>query len=288
MIRTIAGRHNPSLKLARRLQSKKYRAKRGFFMAEGWDLLHAALTAGVWPAELLVRDDIAERLSEEVWSAARTDRLDVAICQAETLAGVSALGGAADVVAVFPERRAGLSEWNLGTTVTLFLHEVGDPGNVGTLIRSASAFGAAGVACSPRTSDPFGVRALRAGMGAHFLLPVATEVSPADLMAHVRARAQRGDAVPALVVADPRGDVGSRDLAGELRRARTVGRPDEAHGVVVALGSERGGLPDLADAPWAAQMRVAVPQVRFDSLNVAMAGTIVLYELQTIGQTEGR
>ena len=100
--------------------------------------------------------------------------------------------------------------------VTVYLHQVGDPGNVGTLCRSAVAFGAAGLACSPRTADAFGTRALRAGMGAQFLLPVATEVAAADLLSHVAARAGRGEVPPVLVVADPRGSVPAFELGRHL------------------------------------------------------------------------
>lgn len=289
VLRTITGRHNVSLKLARRLQKKRYRVQRGFFVAEGWDLLEAALAAGVRPVELLVREDLAGRIPEELTEGARGDRLDIAICSADALAEVSTLGGAADVVAVFRERRASLNDWDLSGGVTVFLYQVGDPGNVGTLCRSALAFGAAGVACSPRTADAFGSRALRAGMGAQFLLPVATEVAPDDLLGHVAARTGRGESHPVLVVTDPRGTVPafelSRHLGGDRAQepgaalGRSVGSKP---GVVLVLGSERGELPSLAAGPWRARVEVAVPQARFDSLNVAMAGTVVLYELSLV------
>ncbi len=291
VLRTITGHHNASLKLARRLQKKRYRVERGFFVAEGWDLLEAASAAGVRPIELLVREDLAGRIPEELTEAARADRLDIAICSADALAEVSTLGGAADAVAVFRERRASLNDWDLGGGVTVYLHQVGDPGNVGTLCRSAVAFGAAGLACSPRTADAFGTRALRAGMGAQFLLPVATEVAAADLLSHVAARAGRGEVPPVLVVADPRGSVPAfelgRHLGGDTAPAAGVannGSAGSGTGVVLVLGSERGEFPSLAAGPWSAQVEIAVPQARFDSLNVAMAGTVVLYELSLIGR----
>lgn len=284
MIRSVTGRHNASLKLARRLQKKKYRSERGRFVAEGWDVLEAALSAGVRPLELLVREDLRDRLPPDLMSDAETGALDVIICPADVLAEASLLGGAADVLAVFNERRASLKEWDIGAGVTLYLYEVGDPGNVGTLIRSAMAFGAAGLACSPRTADPFGPRALRAGMGAHFFVPVATEVAPGDVLAYLEGRATRGEKVPSVLLADPRGQITIREVAARLAAVQAteqgamLGRP-RGRGTLVVLGSERGELPDVSGWPGEAAVRVAIPQARFDSLNVAMAGTIFLYEL---------
>ena len=248
VLRTITGRHNASLRLARRLQKKKYRVERGFFVAEGWDLLQAALEAGINPVEVLVREDLTARIPEELVSAAEADRIDIGVCGADALSEVSALGGAADVVAVFAERRASLNDWSVAAGITVFLYEVGDPGNVGTLCRSALAFGAAGVVCSPRTADAFGPRALRAGMGAQFLLPVAVEVPADDLLRHVTARCERGEAVPTLVLADPRGAVPAFELC------------PAGSGVVLALGSERGRLPGLDAAVWKERVEVAVPR----------------------------
>ena len=294
MLRAVAGHHNPSLKRARRLQKRKYRAERGYFVAEGWDVLEAALGAGVLPVEVLVRTDLAARLPTALVEAARTDVVDVVVCPVETLAEVSMLGGAADVIAVFAERRSALRDWDVLSGVTVYLYEIGDPGNVGTLVRGAVAFGASGVACSPRTADSFGPRALRAGMGAQFLIPVTDEVTPADLVAHVRSRtaqSEEGGPGPLLIFADPRGDTPSYALAelfcrrtATLSRAASAAEPERegsrpAQGAVLVLGSERGELPAVEDEVWSGKLRAAVPQVRFDSLNVAMAGSILLYEL---------
>ncbi|NLT36184.1 MAG: RNA methyltransferase [Gaiellales bacterium] len=282
MIRTVTGRHNPSLKLARKLQKKKYRAERGYFLAEGWDVVAAAVDAGALPAELLVREDLAGRLPVGLRAAAERDQLDVVICPADVLAEASLLGGAADVVAVFPSRPGSLGDWEVGRGLTVYLHGVGDPGNVGTLVRAAAAFGAGGVGCSPGTADPFGPRALRAGMGAQFLIPIAVEVEPEHLEAHVTGRVSRGEPAPLLLVADSRGGTDSWDVAVAVEkgcigeRGAGGGGADWGGGVILALGSERGALPHFAGRT----LRVRIPQMRFDSLNVAMAGSILLYELR--------
>jgi TrmH family RNA methyltransferase len=125
------------------------------------------------------------------------------------------------------------------------------------------------MAVSPGTADPYGPKAMRAGMGAQFLLPIVVEVTPADLTARLRSVAAAGGRPPAVLVADPH----------EGQDVRQVHRDE---GLVLVLGSEREGPgPEWREAP-----RVNIPQARFDSLNVAMAGTIMLYELS--GHTSRR
>lgn len=264
MIRRIAGRNNAAVKLAGKLQKKKYRTDRGLFLAEGLDLLLAAEAAGVSPVEILVRDDLVSRVPGRLQREAEAGALDIGVCDAETLAGVSSLGGSADVIALFPLPPWSLNDVHLGEGTTVYLHALGDPGNVGTIVRGAVAFGAAGVTCSPGTADPYSPKAVRAGMGAQFLIPVVTEVGLGDLEAKLDVEKAKGGSPVAVVLADPHGDCSSRGL-----------RDAANGGVVLVMGPERGGLPEFHRPV----LRVAIPQVRFDSLNVAMAATVLLYEL---------
>lgn len=267
MIRDITGRQNHSVKLARRLQSKKQRRERGLLVGEGLDLLRAAAHAGAEVRDILVRRDLlpdlpgslVERASRSKASAAGPN---IGVCDEGTLAYASSLGGSADVIFTCREPAWSLSDLDLAGGLTLFLDGVGDPGNVGTLVRSCAAFAAAGVICSPGTADPYGPKALRAGMGAQFSVPVVTEVTPADLRAKLGRAAGDEGARPLVLVADPRG--------GEDVPA--VGLDS---GAIVVLGAERTGPGE----EWAGERRVTIPQKGFDSLNVAMAGTIILYEL---------
>ncbi len=186
----ITSAANPRLKLVRRLESRRQRTKLGLFVCEGEDLVDAALAAGIEPADLLVAgDDVGPEL----------------------LAGVSTLAHPPRVIGIF--RRADLPSFE-ERPVALALWHVADPGNVGTLIRTADAFGAA-VALSEGCADPTGPKALRASAGAIFRVPLG--------------RFDDGAGRRAALVAhggEPLAEIG----LGE--------------GTVFVLGAEREGLPN--------------------------------------------
>lgn len=162
----------------------------------------------------------------------------------ELLAEVAALAHPPRVVAVF--RRDDLPRGV--RPVTLALWRVGDPGNVGTLLRAADAFGA-GVALSEGCADPTGPKAVRASMGSLFRVPLSGFDEPPGK--RVALAPSGGIPLPEL------------QLDGD---------------VVLVLGAEREGLP--ADVLERCEQRVSIPQPGGgDSLNVAMAGSIALYEL---------
>src|SRR5919205_769244 len=146
-VAVITSATNPKLKLVRKLASARQRDKLGLFAAEGEDLVDAALEAGLEAVELLVA---GETIAPEL------------------LAGVSLLPHPARVIGVF--RRADLPALS-APPVALALWRVADPGNVGTLIRTADAFGAA-VELSDGCADPTGPKALRASAGALFRVPL--------------------------------------------------------------------------------------------------------------------
>jgi TrmH family RNA methyltransferase len=155
------------------------------------------------------------------------------------LAEVSTLGHPPRVIAVF--RRPELTG---SAEVALALWRVSDPGNVGTLLRSADAF-RAGVMLSDGCADPFGPKALRAAMGSTFRVQL-----PEFLLSNAVALVAEGG--------EPLADV-------ELERYSTF-----------VLGAEREGLPDEVLAQ--CDVRATIPVQSVESLNVAMAGTITLYE----------
>ncbi len=219
---TITSRDNERLKLVRKLQERSWRDKLGLFAVEGEDLVEAGLAAGLEPADVLVADEDVD---------------------APLLAEVSTLAHPPRVIAVFKKDDL---PWG-ARPVTLALWRVADPGNVGTLLRTADAFGA-GVALSEGCADPTGPKAVRASMGAIFRVPLSAFEEPAGKRVALVARG--GTPLPELVV------------DGE---------------VVLVLGAEREGLPpEMLER---CDEQATIPQVGGESLNVAMAGAIALYEL---------
>ena len=221
----ITSKDNSQLKTLRKLQQRKHRDKLGLAVAEGEDLVDAATAAGLEPEIKLVAGEDVE-----------PDLLD----------GVSTLGSGTRVIAAFPQRWADPA----GDTC-VYLHGVHDPGNVGTIIRSAHALADGPVILGPDCADPWSHKAVRASMGSVFARPPA--------------RAAFADLDGTTIALE-------RD-AGQALAEVAVDGP-----VVLCLGGEREGLPpailDTAD-------RLAHIPVRDDgpdSLNVAMAATVALYE----------
>ncbi|HEX8105930.1 MAG TPA: RNA methyltransferase [Solirubrobacteraceae bacterium] len=228
---TISSPHNPRLKHIRQLGNRRRERERtGQFVAEGEDLLAAADAAGWEPVERYV---------------AEGSGLDGVEVDAELLARASQLGSGTRALAVYEAR------WQrpVGPRC-VYLHGVGDPGNVGTALRSALAFGAGSVALGPGCADPYGPKAVRASMGAIFGVPVA--------------RVAGVDAVPA-----PR-------VALAARRGAPLAAAELPPDVSVVVGAEREGLPE---AVVVACEHVAHIPIAGDSLNAAMAATVALYEL---------
>src|SRR3954447_22892907 len=150
----ITSPHNDNLTQVRKLAGRKWRDKLGEFVAEGEDLLEAADEAG-WSPVLRLCAAGSGLAGEEV--------------AVPLLAKVSQLGSGTRALAVYPQR------WSADPRgpLCVALWGVNDPGNVGTVLRSALAFGAGSVALGPGTADPYGAKAVRASMGAIFSVPVA-------------------------------------------------------------------------------------------------------------------
>jgi RNA methyltransferase, TrmH family len=208
---------NDRLKTVRKLHQKRWREKLGLFAAEGEDLVEAA-----WEPEFVLRAGV-----------------DV---EPELLAAVSALGSGTRVIGVYRQRWA-----EPAGDLLVYLHAVEDPGNVGTIIRSAHALAGATVVLGPGCADPWSPKAVRATMGSIFARPPAR----AELAA-----------LP-----------GNRLALSSQGERRLEDAVPEAP-LVLCLGSERQGLPPELEA---GSVRI---DVRSDSLNVAMAATVALYEVE--------
>ncbi len=227
----ITSSHNSQLKDVRRLQRRRERERSGLFVAEGEDLIAAAAAAG--------------RIPVAGYRVAGSRPHEFTEVEAQALAAVCSLGSGVRVLAVYEQRLSS----PVGP-LCVYLHGVRDPGNVGTVLRSALAFGASCVAMGPDCADPFSSKAVRASMGAVFAVSLARVAGPAELPGQcVALVAHAGEAIDHVV----------RDGALSL-----------------LVGGERAGLPPDVLAMCA---RTAHIPIAGDSLNAAMAATVALYEV---------
>ncbi len=213
----ITSKDNERLKLVRKLHDKSWRDKLGLFFVEGEDAIEAATAE---PIDLLrAGEDVEPKLLAEVASAPHPPR----------------------VIGVY--RRDDLPRWE-ERPATLALWKLADPGNVGTLIRTADAFGAA-VALSDGCADPTSPKALRASAGSIWRVPLGAWE-----------------------------DVGGTRIALEAHAGEPLGSFDLSARVTFLLGAEREGLPADVERDVDAWISIADAE----SLNVAASGAIALYE----------
>jgi len=233
----ITSPHNEKLKLIRRLGRRRSREREGLFVGEGEDLLAAARAAGSEPIELLT---------------AAGEGLGGTEVEPALLAQVSKLGSGTRAIGVWREA------WADGPVAPcVYLYGVSDPGNVGTVIRTANALVGGSVVLGPDCADPHGAHAVRASMGAVFAEPLLRgdiDVTPGPRAALV---AHGGEPIEAL------------DAAATL-----------------CLGAEREGLP--AEVAERCDVQVTIP-VRggAESLNVAAAAAIALHRIASAGEADG-
>jgi len=228
---------NEKLKLVRKLHERKHRERESAFVTEGEDLIEAGLAAGAAPRFLLTA----------AGSGLGGEEVDPGL-----LADVSSLGSGTRAIAVWPQR------WvEPGGSPCLYLHGVGDPGNVGAIVRTAHGLLGGAVVLGSGCADPFSPKAVRASMGSIFGQPLArgtVEQTPAPRVALV---AHGGEPLAAV---------------------------DGA--ATICLGAEREGLPEEVLA--ACERRVTIPLLPggAESLNVAAVAAICAERISSLAMPE--
>ncbi len=265
---------------------------------EGADVVAAALTAGWRPQAVFLREEAADELGERLGLTPAAPGAGTAEGEGDPAAGqagpgvfavservaarISTLETPADVVAVLPLparrplssllapatspktaalRRAGGEASPAGDgpgALVVYVDGVQDPGNVGTLLRAAAAFGVSAVVTSAGSADPFAPKTVRASMGALFALPVFPGLPLADVT----------DQLPSATVYGLAAHGGAPLGAAQLRRP-----------AVLVVGAERAGLSRAALAHIGQVVTIPLsPGVPVESLNAGVAGAIALYE----------
>lgn len=244
----IESPQNEKLKLVRKLRDRRHREREGLFATEGEDLLEAGLAAGARPRFVLV---------------AAGSGLDGEEVEAGLFVEVSSLGSGTRVIAVWPVPKSS-TDFSADTGDTtpgpcVYLHGVGDPGNVGTIVRTADALLEGPVVLGPECADPYSPKAVRASMGSVFSRPPIK----AELASTPKPRV-------ALVAH------GGQEL-DTLDRAATL-----------CLGAEREGLPDEVRAACDAQVTIPLREGGAESLNVAAAAAIAAQRISSLAMRKAQ
>jgi RNA methyltransferase, TrmH family len=234
----IESPQNEKLKLVRKLRERKHREREGAFVSEGEDLVEAGLAAGAEPRFLL---------------SAAGSGLGGEEVEPELLAGVSTLGSGTRAIAVWPRRWA-----EPGGSPCIYLHGVGDPGNVGAIVRTVHALLDGTVVLGPDCADPFSPKAVRASMGSIFGQPVA--------------RAELGETPAPRAALVAHGGEGPAALAGAA---------------TLCLGAEREGLPDEVLAECESKLTIPLRPGGAESLNVAAVAAICAERISSLVMPEG-
>jgi TrmH family RNA methyltransferase len=257
MAHQITSAQNPLIKTLKSLHLKKGRAETGLFLAEGARLAIEAAELGAWPDTLLFSPAALERphvrrLIEE----AETRRVRTIETSESVLAQIAKRDNPQTVIGAYRQRLAPLEE--IAGDVVVALDGVRDPGNLGTIVRTADSTGAGGVILVGDSCDPFSVEAVRATMGSLF----AVKLARASLAELVRFKQARGASL-----------VGA-SLKGE-RLAPDAPLPQR---LIVFMGNEQSGLNAEMEA--ACDLLVKLPmRGRADSLNLGVATAVMLYDV---------
>lgn len=258
--REITGFSNPTVKYLRSLRDKKHRKAAGRFLAEGLRLLTDARECGHLPEMLVMttgRDPhpLLEALEADVLAAGG----EVIETSPEILGKITGKDNPQAVTGVFAQFDTALASLDRGRAdIWLVAQALRDPGNLGTMLRTGDAVGAGGLILIDDCADPFSAEAVRASMGAVFTQRIA--------------QARWDEFLPWL-----RSGAG-QFVAASLRDAVPYRGAPYAAPCFILVGNESQGLPE--DYEMACDLRVTMPMKgRADSLNAAMAGAVLAYEV---------
>ncbi len=256
---TITSAANPLIKTLRALDRKKTRAETGWFLAEGARLVREGLDQGWRPTALLVSQSAAAQASNaDVLQRAEAEGARVVSAPDRLLASVARKDNPQTLIAAFEQRGLSLSDLKTDRRGALIaLHEVRDPGNLGTILRTADCAGARGVVLIGTCCDPYSVEAVRASMGSVFDTPFAA----ADFNAFDLWRRAQGLKMIAASV------------NGRSRHTDVEFGDDP----ILLMGNEQAGLPPDVEA--ACDGLALIPmRGGADSLNLAQATALMVYE----------
>jgi len=250
----ITSSQNPKLKLARALQGRpKERREEGTFLAEGVRLVEEALAAE-WPIRFVLYSDGLSERGKELVEKLKVAGLDVEEAAGDLLQAASGTETSQGILAVLELGTLPLPD---SPDFILIPDQIRDPGNLGTLIRTAAAAGVQAVLLPPETTDAFAPKVVRVGMGAHFWLPIHT------LEWNAIEQVCKGASLQMFLA----------DMFGQSCWETDFNAP-----LVLIVGGEAEGASEQARQ--LANQTISIPiSEKVESLNAGVAGAILMFEI---------
>ncbi|HRE34117.1 MAG: RNA methyltransferase [Sphingopyxis sp. 65-8] len=252
---------NPLVKRMRLLREKRHRRAEGLFLAEGLRIATEAREAGILPRWLfLAEEGAAHPLARALIDATLASGGEVIDTTPAILSKLSGKDNPQTVVGIYAEPRTALSDLDRDAApIWLVAERLRDPGNLGTMLRTGDAVGAGGLILLGESTDPYGVEAVRASMGAIFTQRLV--------------QAEWDEFLPWL--RSGRGELVATWLGDDTKDYQAV---RYAAPTFILIGNESQGLPQAYAE--AADVRVKMPMMgKADSLNAAVAAAVMAYEV---------
>jgi RNA methyltransferase, TrmH family len=269
MTETITSAANPVVKRYRQLAERKYRRRQGAFTVEGRQPVWRAVESG-WPVEVLIAapDLLAGSASAAMVAQAEARGVRVAYVSAGLFGRLGDRDGPSGLAAIVATPGTSL-DGLCATPGAVFtaLHRIGNPGNLGTIIRTADATGGAGVITIGDSTDAFAPAAVKASMGSLFAVPVAHAAGPDEFFAWAAA-------------------AGVAVLATSGAAATEHWQASYHPPLAVLFGAEGAGLPEALLRRAAGRIRIPMTGTA-ESLNLAAAAAVILYEIRRPGRAQG-
>jgi len=255
----ITSKENSVIKHLRSLSDPKHRKKEQVFLIEGVKMVEEALRDKAGVKMVVASPTLVQHHGKGVLKLAEARSVDILWISEKLLNAVSESKTPQPVMAVVRIKEHNEDELlTHGSGLIVIAHQLQDPGNLGTIIRTAEAVAAAGIALTPNTVDPYGAKAVRATMGSILRLPVVLIGETGEFVKLCKQK-------------------GFQAVAAMVNGEKTPFDIDLTKPTVVILGQEGAGLPQhiVADV----DLRVRIPMAEtIDSLNVATSSAIILYE----------
>ncbi len=252
---------NPLVKRMRLLREKRHRRAEGLFLAEGLRIATEARAAGILPRWLFLADEgAAHPLARTLIDATLASGGEVIDTTPAILSKLSGKDNPQTIVGIYAEPRTALSDIDRDAApIWLVAERLRDPGNLGTMLRTGDAVGAGGLILLGESTDPYGVEAVRASMGAIFTQRLV--------------QAEWDEFLPWL--RSGRGELVATWLGDDTKDYQAV---RYAAPTFILIGNESQGLPQAYAE--AADVRVKMPMMgKADSLNAAVAAAVMAYEV---------